>query len=85
MRALHRHSPRRSSYRYQCNFSAAPGADVGTANHRPQQQLISSGRSPNGTFFLKRTIPGVSKAQSLPARSRSPTSEAQSDHRVRQS
>ena len=56
MGALHCLSPRRSSERYQCNFSAAPGADVGTASHRPSQQLISRGRSPNETFFLKRTM-----------------------------
>ena len=42
----------------QCNFSGAPGADVGTASHRPSQQLISHGRSPNRTTsFLERTIP----------------------------
>ena len=47
---------RRSCQRYQCNYPASSGADVDTAIHRPQQQLISSGKSPNGTFFLKRTI-----------------------------
>ncbi len=50
--ALHR----RWTKRYQCKFSAALGADAGTAGHRPAQLLISHGRSPNGTFFLKRTI-----------------------------
>ena len=38
------------------NFSAALGADASTASHRPSQPLISHGRSPNGTFFLKRTM-----------------------------
>ena len=56
MGALHCLSPRRSSERYQCNFSGALGADVGNASHRPSQQLISRGRSPNETFFLKRTM-----------------------------
>ena len=54
--ALHCLSPHRSSEKYQCNFSGALGADVGTASHRPSQQRVSSGRSPNETFFLKRTI-----------------------------
>ncbi len=57
--ALHRLRPRRSTKRYQCNFSAALGADAGTATHRPSQPLISHGRSPNGTFFSKRTIPNT--------------------------
>ena len=46
VRALHRLGPRHSSERYQCNFLAALGADVGTASHRPSQQLIFRGRSP---------------------------------------
>ncbi len=36
---------------YQFSFCAALGADAGTASHRRSQQLISHGRSPNGTHF----------------------------------
>ncbi len=48
--------PRRSTKRYQYNFSAALRADAGIASHRPSEQLISHGRSPIGTFTFERTV-----------------------------